>query len=77
MPENCTNVSKVEGRYKVKLATVVEFDPKAFFLIATTSRYRGGRNSIPWIAPLYPWSVPYNAEHYLDIIKSKINITNS
>ena len=24
----------------------------------------GGRYSFPWIAPLYPWSVPYNAECY-------------
>ena len=30
--------------------------------IATTPRCRGGRYSIPWIAPLYPWTVPYNAE---------------
>ena len=22
----------------------------------------GGRYSIPWIAPLYPWSLPFNAE---------------
>ena len=44
---------------KVKLATIVEGDPKA---IATTPRCRGGRYSIPWIAPLYPWTVPYNAE---------------
>ena len=39
---------------KVKLATLVEGDPKAPFSIATTPRCRGGRNSIPWIAPLYP-----------------------
>ena len=48
--------------YKVKLATIVEGDPKAPFSIATTPRCRGGRYSIPWIAPLYPWTVPYNAE---------------
>ena len=47
---------------KVKLATIVEGDPKAPFSIATTPRCRGGRYSIPWIAPLYPWTVPYNAE---------------
>ena len=47
---------------KVKLATIVEGDPKAPFSIATTPRWRGGRYSIPWIAPLYPWTVPYNAE---------------
>ena len=39
---------------KVKLATIVESDPKAPFSIATTPRCRGGRYSIPRIAPLYP-----------------------
>ena len=38
----------------VKLATIVEGDPKAPFSIATTPRCRGGRYSIPRIAPLYP-----------------------
>ena len=37
-----------------KFATIVEGDPKAPFSIATTPRCRGGRYSIPWIAPLYP-----------------------
>ena len=37
-----------------KLATIVEGDPKAPFSIATKPRCRGGRYSIPWIAPLYP-----------------------
>ena len=46
----------------VKLVTVVEGDPKAPFSIATTLRCRGGRISIPWIARLYPWSLPDNAE---------------
>ena len=32
---------------------LVEGNPKAPFLIVTTPRCRGGRNSIPWIAPLY------------------------
>ena len=32
-------------------------DPKAPFSIATTPRCRGRCYSIPWIAPLYPWSV--------------------
>ena len=41
---------------KVKLATIVEGDPKAPFSIATTPRCRGGRYSIPRIAPLYPWT---------------------
>ena len=39
--------------YKL-LATLVEGDPKIPFSIATTQRCRGGRYSIPWIAPLYP-----------------------
>ena len=33
---------------------VVEGDPKTSFLLAPTSRCRGGYNSFPWIAPLYP-----------------------
>ena len=37
-----------------KMVTVIEGDPKAPFLIATTSRCRRGHCSIPWIAPLYP-----------------------
>ena len=43
-------------------ATVVKGDPKAPFSIATTPKCRGGRYSIPRIASLYPWTVPYNAE---------------
>ena len=39
--------------YKVKLATLVEGDPKAPLSIATTPRCRGGHYSFPWIAPLY------------------------
>ena len=42
--------------------TIVKGNPKAPFSIATTPRCRGGRNSFPWIAPFYPWSIPYNAE---------------
>ena len=41
---------------------VVEGDPKAPFSIATTPRCWGERDSFPWIAPLYPSFVPYNAE---------------
>ena len=37
-------------------------DPKALFSIAITLRCRGGRYSFPWIVPIYPWSLPYNAE---------------
>ena len=47
---------------KVKLTTLVESDPKAPFLIATTPNCKGGRNAISGIAPLYPRSVLYNAE---------------
>ena len=45
---------------KVKLATFIDGDLKAPFSIATTLRCRGGRYSIPRIALLYPWSIPYN-----------------
>ena len=38
---------------KVKLVTVVEGDPKVPFSTATTPRFREGRYSFPWIAPLY------------------------
>ena len=51
-----------EYEIKVKLATLVQGDPKTPFSIATTLRCRIGRYFIPWIAPLYSWSVPYNAE---------------
>ena len=44
------------------MATIVKGDPKAPFSIATTPRCRKGRYSIPRIDPLYPWSLPYNAE---------------
>ena len=40
--------------HKVKLANIVEGDPKAPFSIATTPRCWGGRYSFPWIALLYP-----------------------
>ena len=46
-----------------KLATIVKGDPKAPFSIATTPMCGRGHYSFPWVAPLYPWSVPYNAEH--------------
>ena len=36
------------------LVILCKGDPKAPFSIATTLRCRGGRYSIPWIAPLYP-----------------------
>ena len=40
---------------KVKLATLVEGDPKAPFSIATTLRCRGGRYSFPGF--LYPYLI--------------------
>ena len=46
----------------VKLAIVVEGDPKAPLSIATTPRCKEVRYSIPWIAPLYHWSLPYSTE---------------
>ena len=48
--------------FLIKLATLVESDPKAPFSTATTSMCWGGRYSIHWIAPLCSWSSPYNAE---------------
>ena len=41
-----------------KLATLVEGDLKAPFSIPTTPRVL----LLPWIALLYPLSLPYNAE---------------
>ena len=55
------NVTRVKKK-KVKLATVIEGGPKAPLSIATTPRCRRGRYSIPWIAPLYLWCVPYKTE---------------
>ena len=46
----------------VKLETVVKGDPKAPLSIATTPRCKRGCYFFPWIAPLYPWYIPYNAE---------------
>ena len=56
---NCTFFKKINSK---KLTTLVKGDQKAPFSIATTPRSRGGCYSITWIAPLYPWSLPYNAE---------------
>ena len=41
-------------KYLVKLATLVEGDPKVPFSIATIPTCRGGCYSFPGIAPLYP-----------------------
>ena len=62
---NMVHIGKVQIRYvsKVKLATVADGDPKDPFSIATTQWCKRGRYYIPWIAPLYPWSLPYSAEY--------------
>ena len=60
--KNVINKLYVYKSYIKKLATLVEGDLTAPFLIDTTRRCRRERYSIPWIAPPYPWSLPYNAE---------------
>ena len=47
---------------KIKLAIVVEGEPKASYSLGTIPRCSEGCSSIPWIGPLYHWSLPYNAE---------------
>ena len=47
---------------KVKLVTLVKGDPEAPFSIAESPRCRGRHYSILLIAPLYPGSLPYNAD---------------
>ncbi len=42
----------------VKLATVVEGDPKALFSIPTQPNCWGGRDSLPLIASLIPIYLP-------------------
>ena len=54
--------SKLIVSKKKKLLTVVKGDQNAPFSIATTPRCRGGHYSFLWIAPLYPWYVPYIAK---------------
>ena len=44
--ENFNDKLNLLNKVKVKLATIVEGDPKAPFSIATTPRCRGGRYSI-------------------------------
>ena len=46
----------------IMLVTIVEGDPKAPFLLASTLRCWGGCYTFSWIAPLHPWSIPYNAK---------------
>ena len=47
------SISDEQKRSEVKLAILVEGEPKVLFSIVTTVRCRGGRYSIPWITPLY------------------------
>ena len=58
MPIDCVDFNNK----LVKLAIVVEGDQKAPLSIGNTQKYREGRYSFPWIAPLYLWYVPYIAE---------------
>ena len=50
------------------LAALVEDDPKAPFSVATTPGHRGRRYSNLWIVPLYPWSLPYNAKYFVEVL---------
>ena len=45
-------------------------DSKAPFSRATTPKCQGGHYSLPWIGPLYPCSVPYNA-----VLSKKVSST--
>ena len=45
---------------KVKLATVVNIDPKAPFSIATTSRCRAGYYTFPSVVPLDTYLIMLN-----------------
>ena len=45
------------------MTILVKGDPAVLLSIVTTLRCREGHYSIPWIAPLYPWSLPNNAEY--------------
>ena len=49
-------------RINIKLATVIEGDPKAPFLIATTPMCWGEHYAFPLIAPLFPYYMPYNSQ---------------
>ena len=58
----CWSINLCLSIYISKLVTVVEGDQKGPFSIATTPRCRGRCYSFPWIAPFYPWYIPYTAE---------------
>ena len=57
------------------LVTVVDGDQRAAFSIATTPKRRGGRNSFSWIAPLFSWYIPYNAEEVSSTIFKVFGMT--
>ena len=57
LPPNYTHTHLYISKKKVKLATIVEGNPKAPFSIATTPRCRGGRYSFPGL--LYFTLDPY------------------
>ena len=62
-PTQIAQISKATlYKVKVKLATIVEGNPKAPFSIATTPMCRGGRYSFPGLLYFTLDSVPYNAE---------------
>ena len=54
---------------KLKLVTLVEGDPKSPFSMATAPRWRVRVYSIPYINPLSPRSLLYNAECKADGIR--------
>ena len=63
--QTCLNEKTAAQRHTyilLLLVTIVEGDQNAPFSIAPTPRYREGRYFFLWIAPLYPWYVPYKAE---------------
>ena len=49
-------------QHKSKVGDRSRGNSKSPFPIATRPRCREGRYSFPWIAPLYPWNVPFNAK---------------
>ena len=53
----------IDLRFDIKFVTLIKDSPNAPFSIATTPRCTGGCSYNPWIAPFYPWSLPYSAEY--------------
>ena len=49
--------------YKVsKIGNCCQGQPEGFLLISYYTICKGGCYSFPWITPLYPRAIPYNAE---------------